>query len=409
MDENLRRTGPGHVTYEEIPKFPYVRGEYTRDVPRPSWAPDDYKKYSFLPTRPTPFDLRNLFNQVHEHFGKLSPFTLPSESKTGGVHSTRYTSTPPAYDEKEETYYIVRLRTSERKKHSGIERVVIELLFRDSDNYLVAWRLVSKAADYKTAYWCLFTDSRTLSRQALFKNKCRHMHYTNSYLEHLEKVKIYDGFLHDAESFLRKLYANPEAEPTYDGYRIFQTLFVMFGEGPRFGPVDTLTFQSIFKAIAFVAAIGNGRLFNLIKSWRNLSYTTLVLKLVLLEEAIVKERERVLDGKLGNRQYCRLVEEVKKHRELLAKRFDSMFANAKELNTYPALRCEARRVPVQVDHLLGPFSIAIDAPSVRGQITLQQLTDKFLYLLKFEDQLVPGILARTDGFYDVLNLTTLSG
>lgn len=238
-DENLRRTGSGQLTYEEIPKFPYLRGEYTLDVPRPSWAPDDYKKYSFLPTRPTLFDLRNLFNQVHEHFGKQSPLTLESESKTGGVHSTRYTSPPPAFDEKEETYYIVRLRTYERKKHSGLKRVVIELLFRDSDNYLVAWRLVGEAADYKTAYWCLFTDSSTLNREGLFKNKCRQMQYTNGYLEHLEKVKIYDGVLHDAESFLRKLYADPGAEPTYDGYRIFQTLFVMFGEGPRFGPVDT--------------------------------------------------------------------------------------------------------------------------------------------------------------------------
>lgn len=138
-----------------------------------------------------------------------------------------------------------------------------------------------------------------------------------------------------------------------------------------------------------------------------MSYTTLVLQLLLLEEAIVEERARVLDGKLDNRQYRRLIDEVKKHRKLLANRFDSMFANAKELNTYPALRCEARRVPVQADHLLGPFTIAIAAPSVRGQITLDQLTDHFLYLLRFDDQLVPGILARMDGFDDVLNLRTL--
>lgn len=207
---------------------------------------------------------------------------------------------------------------------------------------------------------------------------------------------------------MRKLYAAPAAEPTDEGYRIFQTLFVLFGEGPRFGPVDSRTFQSILKSISDVAAIGNGRLHNLIKNWRSMSFTTLVLHLLLLEEAIidkiVRERGHVLDGK-----FCRLVDEVQIHRTVLAKRFCSLFANLKELNSYPALRCEAHRVPVEADNQLGPFTIAISDPSARGHMTLEQLTDNFLYLLRFDYELVLGILARMEGFDDVLNLKTLSG
>lgn len=160
-------------------------------------ASTHYKRFNFLFTRTTLLDLRNLFNQVHEHFGRQSPLTLESESKTGGVHSTRYTSEPPVFEE--ETYYIVRLRTHHRKKYSGRARVVIELLLRNSDNYLVAWRLIHEAADYKTAYWCLFTDTRTLNQKGLLKNKCKHTKYTNGYRKHLGKVKIYDKFLLDAE------------------------------------------------------------------------------------------------------------------------------------------------------------------------------------------------------------------
>lgn len=186
IDDNLKKAGPAQQSYDEIPKFPYLslaEGEVRRQGFLPLWAPPDYKKNSFLPTKPTLFELRILLNQVHAHFERLSPLTLESQSKIGGVHSTRF---PIPFPSKvKATYYIIRVRTYHRVKYSGRERVWIEFLFSHIDNYLVAWRVIRSPSEFKTAYWCLFTDSADLNREGPLKDKCRHTQYTNAYLSHL--------------------------------------------------------------------------------------------------------------------------------------------------------------------------------------------------------------------------------
>jgi len=169
-------------------------------------------------------------------------------------------------------------------------------------------------------------------------------------------------------------------------------------------------FGSILRRIGIsLPAIGRSCFYKLIKNWSNLSFTTLILKLVILEEELIGRKEleepHLLDDKLDNRDFKSLCKEVHSQRKLLENRFKKLYENANEITKFPALKCERHRVLAQGDEI-GPYMITIAEPSDRGQITLEQLTDRFLHLIKFHNQLVPGILARMAGYSGVLGLNT---
>lgn len=408
-DDSLAKAGPQQLTYAEIPKFPYASynekyppGNRTKDKPRPAWAPEDFVEHSFLSTRPSPFELRNLFKQVRNHFEKLSPVTIESESeKFDKAHSTRYPLPPPA-TEKEDTYYIVRIRTHHRFKHSLRQRVIMEFLCKHVDNYVVAWRIITCFAEFRSALWCLFTDSSSLNDKGVLKDKCNETRYSHTYTKHLESVKFYDGVLDDVEKFLTVLYRKPKLKPSKEGRLMFETIFVLLGECPRFGPLEEGVCCSImFWNRALAGCVAVGRLFDLIKNWRSLSYTTFCLLLLLLEESLVDKIKQEL--REDETDLAALIEEVRDNRAVLGRRFEAIFASKKALDAFPALKQETERLLAEPDQMR-PYVTATLAPSVRGKASLDQLIHRFLYLLKFDKVVVPGILAMKGGYEGPLGI-----
>ncbi|KAM3391732.1 hypothetical protein ACQJBY_013063 [Aegilops geniculata] len=425
QDDNLMKAGSAQLTYAEIPKFPYAYfnprwkpSARIQKKPRPVWAPDDLARFSFLPTRPTVLELRNLFKQVRKHFEKLSPLTIESESKMfARAHSTRYPLRPPA-KEKEDTYYIVRMLTYQKKKFSGRDRIIIEFLFKDVDNYLVAWRVIRNFAEFATALWCVFSQTSYLNDQGVLMGRCKQTKYSHSYGTQLENVRFYEGVLEMVEDFLVELYELEMEDltqptvgrmtPTNQGNLVFETLFVLFGENPRFGPLEERTCSSILvRDMSCAKPIGIGRLFHLIKNWRNLSYTTFCLVLLLLEDQLVakmrEDRPSWQDESSAPLVFRKMTEEVRQNRAVLGRRFVRMFNTSKGLHQFPAMKCESERLQAQADQL-GPFVTGTADESVRGSTTLDQLIDNFLHLLRFDGNIVPGILARKAGYQGCLGL-----
>lgn len=426
QDDNLMKAGSAQLTYAEIPKFPYASynprfppSQKIQDKPRPVWAPDGFARFSFLPTRPTVHELRNLFKQVREHFEKLSPLTIESESKKSAkAHSTRHPLPPPG-SEKDDTYHIVRMRTYEKKKLSGRERIIIEFLFKAADNYLVAWRVIRSFAEFETALWCLFSQTSHLNEQGVLMGRCKQTKYSHSYGIQLENVRFYEGVLEMVEDFLVELY-DLEMEdltqtnvgrmtPTNQGRLVFETLFVLLGECPRFGPLEDNTCSSILvRDKSWAKPIGVGRLFDLVKNWRNLSHTTFCLVLLLLEEQLTakmkEDNPAWQDEDNALAVFRTMFEKMRKNRAALGRRFLGMFNSCKALDQFPAMKRESERLVAQADQL-GPFVTVTADVSVRGGTTLDQLIDHFLHILRFDEKIVPGILVRKAGYQGPLDIS----
>lgn len=215
-------------------------------------------------------------------------------------------------------------------------------------------------------------------------------------------VKFYDGVLEDVEKFLVALYGKHNSKPSKEGRLVFETIFVLLGECPRFGPLEEDSCCSIlFWDRALARCIAVGRLFDLIKNWRSLSYTTFCLLLLLLEESLVakiKQELREDETDLGA-----LIEEVEENRAVLGRRFEAIFVSSKALDAFPALKQESKRLLAKPDQM-GPYVTATLAPSVRGKASLDQLIHRFLYLLRFDKVVVPGILARKGGYEGPLGI-----
>lgn len=400
----VAKASPRQTTYEDIPKFPYGYHD-EEDAPkpgflwsgsqiRPAWAPKNYKdlklEHSFLPTTPNKYQLKNLFNQVRYHFNRSSPLAFEGDSAVNGAYTTRYPLPPSSPPAAKDTYYIIRMRTRGIKK-TGRPRVFFEFLFKDEDNYLIAWRVLTTPEQCKTAHWLFFRDTVIHMNDEPFKDMAQKCNYPSAYAHELQEVEIHRTVLEDIEIFLRDLYANPLQKTHAQGSLYFHTLFVLFGECPRFAPVDDNSAGSITKHQRCVDPLGTGCLYDLIKCWKKISFTILLLKLLLVEEsmiaAIKQAKPHFCDSRKISPQFQDLFEEAKLHRKKILERLASLYKDAKGLDLFAALNKQV-----------------IEADGDVGDATLQRMVTRFLHLVRFDKDLVPAILVRQDDFHGGLRL-----
>ncbi|KAF7019850.1 unnamed protein product [Triticum aestivum] len=206
-----------------------------------------------------------------------------------------------------------------------------------------------------------------------------------------KKVEIHGEVLEDIAIFLMDLYENPSPEANDLGSLYFHTLFVLFGECPRFAPLDDSSAGSIAKHQKYVHPLGTGCLYDLIKSWKKVSFTIFLLKLLLVEEsmiAVIKQtRPHFSDVSKVSPQFRALFDEAEAHREMILERLASLYEDTKELDEFAALNKQV-----------------IEADGVVGDATLQRMVTGFLHLVKFDKDLVPAILVRQHNFQGKLGL-----
>ncbi|XP_044318577.1 uncharacterized protein [Triticum aestivum] len=178
-----------------------------------------------LSTRPSPAELRELFDWIRNLYLDIGVLSVPGKDRNGNPVQVPITLDYSSKSE-DHNYHCVEFA------RSG-DGAIFELLVRQADNYVVATRMYLKKCQRDTTPWCVCGDCKI---PASFGTQ-RPMKYTSTH-DRLDNIKISVFTLDQIFDLLESLQNDPEQDETDEGKRLLVTLFLLLGEAPRFAQLQ---------------------------------------------------------------------------------------------------------------------------------------------------------------------------
>ncbi|XP_047082653.1 uncharacterized protein LOC124693229 isoform X2 [Lolium rigidum] len=186
-------------------------------------------------TEPTPSDFERLYDRRLEWYKSIAVLNVPGSKYDGSEVEIPVTIDYPEEDDGREaedhSYHIVSITRAHgwNKGRHRLERERAEIVVRQSDNYIVAFRVFKTEAERARTPWCVFAD---VELPAFFGKQIK-LNYTTTHGK-LAKVRFGAHVLEDIFRFLADMQSNPHQKNTSEGKNYFVTLFVLLGEAQRF-------------------------------------------------------------------------------------------------------------------------------------------------------------------------------
>ncbi|XP_047068526.1 uncharacterized protein LOC124676531 [Lolium rigidum] len=229
------------TSYESVPKFPVPADRNIHP-----WLPHNQVlldrmnlENAWLPHDATRTQLSDLYKQIHQRYLSIKTTSFSGNVMRLGQYQLGDVPVTPPGSETETTYHTIMLRAK------GGQRV--ELLIREFDNYVIAWRVIRDDADFLTARWFAFKDTAKQIPRHLFGDVIQTL-YSSGYSDMTGRalntgISVGIQTLEEITDFLVEFDVNQGI--SIEGIRLFQTLFVIVGEAQRLGPLQNYVLDYI--------------------------------------------------------------------------------------------------------------------------------------------------------------------